>query len=89
MTPLEAIALGTPVLAHDVGGLSTILSEGAGGLLISDHTPEGYAQGLIALLDCNKSEILHRGNDRIATKFSSAQNADRTARLYLAAAASP
>jgi glycosyltransferase involved in cell wall biosynthesis len=89
MTPLEAIALGTPVLAHDVGGLSTILSEGAGGLLISDHTPEGYAHGLMALLDCNKSEVLKRGNDRIATKFSSAQNADRTARLYLAAAASP
>lgn len=48
MTALEALALGTPLVAHKTGGLEEIL-RGYPELLVEQHSPEGYAQKLKAL----------------------------------------
>jgi glycosyltransferase involved in cell wall biosynthesis len=82
MTPLESIAIGTPVVAHDVGGLSDILAGGAGGALNQDHAPEGYARALLALLDSDKDALLASGRARVAERFSAASNAQKIAALY-------
>jgi len=40
----EAQAVGTPVVAADVGGLQTIIKDGDSGLLVPDHDPQRWAE---------------------------------------------
>jgi glycosyltransferase involved in cell wall biosynthesis len=47
MVALEALALGIPLVAHKVGGLAELLA-GREQLLVSDHSPQGYANKLLA-----------------------------------------
>jgi glycosyltransferase involved in cell wall biosynthesis len=82
MTPLESIAVGTPVVAHDVGGLHDILSGQAGGILTNDHTAAGYAHALVALRDTDQAAVIARGMARILKDFSASANAEKTAALY-------
>ena len=50
MTVLESIVLGTPVVAHRVGGLVEVLDDSSGGMLVRQHDPKGYAQAVLAIL---------------------------------------
>jgi len=50
----EAQAVGTPVLAADVGGLQTIIKDGVSGLLVSGHDPQDWAQHMERLLGDRK-----------------------------------
>lgn len=50
MVLLEALALGVPVVAHAVGGLSEVLANVPGQKLVTDHSPEGYAAALRELV---------------------------------------
>ena len=49
MTALETLALGKPLVAHKVGGLTEILS-GNSELLVTDHCPEGYSTAILQLM---------------------------------------
>ncbi len=77
MTGLEAIALGTPLVAHNVGGLRDLL-QSCPQLLVDEHTPEGYA---------NKVEEVLSGNIAInislAAKHTAEFNMNETLNLYL------
>ena len=42
----EALACGTPVLGHDVGGLSTLIRDGVDGRLLRELDPETWAQAV-------------------------------------------
>ncbi|WP_147106660.1 glycosyltransferase [Nesterenkonia populi] len=53
LVALEALACGTPVLAHDVGGLSELVAHRRTGRLISTLEPEDWAQQM-------KWLIIHR-----------------------------
>jgi glycosyltransferase involved in cell wall biosynthesis len=46
MVLLEAMALQVPVIAHAVGGMPHVLGCGKFGLLVREHTPDGYADAL-------------------------------------------
>jgi len=46
LVALEAQACGTPVVAADVGGLSTAVRDGRSGLLVRGHDPGAYADAL-------------------------------------------
>lgn len=46
MTLLEAMSLGVHIIAHDVGGIPEVLDDGKAGMLIKNHTPDGYAKGV-------------------------------------------
>ena len=46
LVAVEAQACGTPVLAAAVGGLTTVVRDGASGLLLDDHDPETWAAAL-------------------------------------------
>lgn len=49
ITPLEAMACGTPVIASDVGGLRSTVLEGRTGLLVPPEDPKALADALATL----------------------------------------
>lgn len=49
MTALEALALGTPLVAHRTGGLVEILADYQQ-LLVNEHQPSAYASCIAAVL---------------------------------------
>ncbi|MFT5548318.1 MAG: glycosyltransferase involved in cell wall biosynthesis [Candidatus Azotimanducaceae bacterium] len=53
MTALESVALGTPMVAHSVGGLTKLLSDGAG-LLIQNQNVDNYYHAVTDLLEGSK-----------------------------------
>jgi len=50
LVALEAMACGTPVIASDVGGLSTLIRDGRTGFLVPDNDPQALADKLAPLL---------------------------------------
>lgn len=82
MTVLEALAVGTPVLAHAVGGLTAVLEGGHGGLLVQDHSARGYAEGLQQLLALDRHALIHAGQQRLERSYSATANAAAVSALY-------
>lgn len=76
MVALESLALGTPVVAHNVGGLTEMLS-GQPGLLVEDHSAEGYANAITAVLP-----NLDTMNVTLEKRYTARQNAEATLALY-------
>jgi len=75
MTALEAMALGTPLIAHDTGGLKDILRDYPQ-LLVSDHSPEGYAKTIGAILALGDTSV------NLHPSYSAEQNVKDTLKLY-------
>lgn len=82
MTALEAMALGTLMAAHAVGGLNKLLHNNAGGVLVSNHTPIQYGTELKQLLQQNRDEIQTRGMQRLQERYSAHTNATLISQLY-------
>ncbi|MCK5595327.1 glycosyltransferase family 4 protein [bacterium] len=51
---IEAMALGKPVVASDVGGVPEIVIDGKSGILVSPGSPEELADGLLELINDKK-----------------------------------
>jgi D-inositol-3-phosphate glycosyltransferase len=51
LVALEAAACGIPVVAADVGGLSTLVDDGVTGFLMDDRDPAAYAAAVRQVLD--------------------------------------
>lgn len=49
MAALEAMALGVPVVASDLGGLAEAIRHGANGLLVPPGDPKALAEALLRL----------------------------------------
>jgi glycosyltransferase involved in cell wall biosynthesis len=75
MLALEALALGIPLVAHNTGGLKNILAEHQE-LLITNHTPQGYADGLQKLLLKTPIDI------KLTEQYSATSNKNQTLVLY-------
>ena len=75
MTALEALALGTPLIAHDVGGLHELLHSYSA-FLVQDHSPTAYAQRLARYLN---SEI---PVPALSEKYKAETNAAEVLALY-------
>lgn len=76
MVALESLALGTPVVAHNVGGLTEILS-GQPALLVDDHSAQGYANAVTAVVPS-----LGRLSVALEKRYTARQNAEATLALY-------
>lgn len=74
MTALETLALGKPLVAHNVGGLREILS-GNPELLTDDHNPAGYSAKIMELIRQPRPTALNE-------IYTSVCNATRTFILY-------
>ena len=90
MVLLEAMALGRPVVATDVGGTRDAVVSGATGLLVPSGDVQGLASALVRLAgDASLRESLGRGaRERHGELFSGDVMADRYALLLESALAS-
>ena len=82
LVAVEAQACGTPVVAADVGGLTTAVRHGSSGLLVSGHEPRHYATALEGLI--TEPERLH-GFRLAAVEHARRFGWERTTTLTLAA----
>jgi D-inositol-3-phosphate glycosyltransferase len=87
LVAVESQACGTPVVATNVGGLSTAVAEGRSGVLLDSHDPSDYAQVLGRLLaDPVRRSALGRGALMHAAQFGWAGTAATMLDVYAQAA---
>lgn len=84
MTPLEALAVGTPVVAHAVGGLVEALQDQPRSILVEDHQSTSYASAVARLAKCEDGKArISRTNDAWHdSPFTASSNASAVAALY-------
>jgi D-inositol-3-phosphate glycosyltransferase len=85
----EAQATGTPVIGAAVGGLTTVIRDGHGGLLVDSHEPRDWARAMRRVIedDALRSR-LQVGAVEQARQFSWERTARNTLEVYRRARAS-
>jgi glycosyltransferase involved in cell wall biosynthesis len=81
MVALEALAVGTPVVAHAVGGLVELLSGAGSRALVADQDAQLYAGAVLAFLAAPRKRDVFEF-DHVIQRYSAATNASRVAQLY-------
>ncbi|MBX6334541.1 glycosyltransferase [Candidatus Saccharibacteria bacterium] len=85
ITPLEAMACGTPVVGSAVGGIKYTIEDGKSGLLVPPKDPEALAEALSVLLaGRNLHERLSQGGLERVKDFTWQNVAAQTASMYQA-----
>ena len=79
MTALEASALGVPLVAHAVGGLTNVVPKE---FLVVRHDAAGYGEGVLRALRVDARSITVRNAAANLEKFSAHRNAYRIRALY-------
>ncbi len=81
---IEAMALGVPVLATNVGGPPEILSDGEEGYLLAPREPEAWARavGLLADQPERASAMGEAGRRRVREQFTLAGHVAAVLALY-------
>lgn len=88
LVALEAAACGRPVVAADVGGLSTLVDHGRTGLLVPSRDPGAWAVALDAVLgDPAAGRAMGAAGARRAAAYGWADAARRLAEVYAEVAA--
>ena len=83
MVALEAMAMGRPVIASEVGGLAFLIQDGQTGYHVPSRDPEALASRLYTLLvDENCRESMGQAARRYAQRFDWGIIAGRIAALY-------
>jgi D-inositol-3-phosphate glycosyltransferase len=71
LVALEAAACGTPVVATSVGGLRTVVRDGATGRLVGERTPEAFAKATLEVLaDPARARLMGAAAHRWARGFT-------------------
>lgn len=79
MTSLEASALGVPLVAHAVGGLTSVVPEE---FLVHQHDASGYKAAVLRALCADARTITKKNAESTLNKFSAQRNAERIRALY-------
>ncbi len=81
---LEALASGKPVVATDVGGVSSIVENNVNGFLVEPSKPALLAEPVLRLLKDKAlyARMARSGREIVVKKFSINGMADRTEELY-------
>ena len=77
MVLLEAMALGTPIISHAVGGIPHLLNQGSCGILIPENNARNYATAINQLANNPKkvSTITQLATQRVKENYSANANA--------------
>jgi len=82
MTLLEAVALGVPVVGHNLGAMREPLARKKGGLLSVEHNANSYADVVVELLQNDQNELVEGGRRWLQEKCTAEENAKRVMGLY-------
>jgi D-inositol-3-phosphate glycosyltransferase len=84
ITPLEAMACGTPVIGSAVGGIKYTVRDGETGVLVPPNDPEALAAQVARLLRSPPllARLRRQAIDHVRTNFTWAGVADSLAALY-------
>ena len=83
MVALEAMAMGTPVIASEVGGLAYVVRDGFNGFLVPRRNAEALAARIADLLnDQPLRQQLSRNAQRYARDYDWSHIAQRIAGVY-------
>lgn len=84
LTAIEAMALGVPVVATEVGGLPEVVLHGETGLLAPPANPAALARNIVWMLDHpgEAASMTEKGGRIVREKFTSTVMARRTEELY-------
>jgi glycosyltransferase involved in cell wall biosynthesis len=85
LSVLEAMALGTPVVAPKVGGIPEVVTHAADGLLVDGRDPVSFAEACLRILSDDDARRRLGTNARrtVADRFASVTMAKAYHRLYL------
>ena len=80
---LEAMAMGKPVIASNVGGIPEIIEHGQNGYLVPPGDAAALASAIIRLIENARirSSFSLKGRERVAARFSAQRMVEDTARL--------
>jgi D-inositol-3-phosphate glycosyltransferase len=83
LVALEAAACGTPVVAASVGGLRSLVADGASGFLVEGRDPADYAAPVTMLLDDDAlAREMGASASASSRRYSWSTTAGRLRRLY-------
>jgi glycosyltransferase involved in cell wall biosynthesis len=84
MILLEAMVLKTPIIAHAVGGIPSLLNYGKCGILVSENSAASFAKAICQLVDDQKitNTIIENALVRVKQYYSSDRNANAYCRQY-------
>lgn len=83
LVALEAQAMGTPVVAAAVGGLTEIVVDGVTGILVRDRDPRRYAEAIATVLaDPARREAMGEAARHRAAGFTWTRAVDRLLSIY-------
>jgi glycosyltransferase involved in cell wall biosynthesis len=79
MVLLEALVVGTPVLAHATGGMVDVLKDSVTGRVVHDHSAAGYAEALPLLIAAG---VPDRATNRVPDRYTATHNKQAIESLY-------
>ena len=83
LVALEAAACGTPVVAANVGGLTTLVDDGQTGFLIDDRNPQCWAAAIDCILgDTQWAAEMSAASAARSRRYAWSYTAARLRRLY-------
>ncbi|MCF2517042.1 glycosyltransferase family 1 protein [Dyadobacter sp. CY351] len=84
ITPLEAMACGTPVIGSDVGGIKFTVLDKKTGFLVPPHNPKALADALLEGLSCPEKyqALCNNALKRVNENFTWAYVAEKAHQLY-------
>lgn len=85
ITPLEAMACGTPVIGSDVGGIKYTVRHGETGFLVPPHNPEALAEAVRTGISCPNryDQLCENALKRVNENFTWSFVAKKADRLYM------